>query len=135
MAKTCKSCGAVLKGRICEYCGTLHAVEGDIVPQQAQTMQQQNTTNQQPEVHKLNYDASSHVSTTTEQISPKNKMVTLLLCFFFGVWGVHRFYVGKIGMGILYFFTAGLFGIGWIIDLILILTGSFEDGSGLAIKR
>lgn len=49
---------------------------------------------------------------------PKNKWIALLLCIF-TVCG-HKFYEGKPGMGILYFFTLGLFGIGWIIDIITI---------------
>lgn len=47
----------------------------------------------------------------------KSKLATLLLCLVFGVYGAHRFYVGKISSGILYLCTAGLFGIGIIIDL------------------
>lgn len=58
-----------------------------------------------------------------EQISEKNNKWTIfLLCLFLGYLGVHKFYEGKIGMGILYLCTFGLFGFGWLIDLILILT-------------
>lgn len=51
----------------------------------------------------------------------KSKWVALLLCIFLGLFGAHKFYEGKIGMGILYLLTAGLFCIGWIIDIISIL--------------
>ena len=51
-----------------------------------------------------------------------NKWTAFLLCFFLGVFGAHKFYEGKVGMGILYLFTAGLFGIGAFIDFIVILT-------------
>lgn len=50
----------------------------------------------------------------------KTKLVAYLLWFFLGVFGAHKFYLGKIGMGILYIFTLGLFGIGIIIDLFTI---------------
>lgn len=53
--------------------------------------------------------------------SQKNKWVTFLLCFFLGFLGAHKFYEGKVGMGILYIFTMGLFGFGWLVDIILIL--------------
>ena len=52
----------------------------------------------------------------------KNKWVSVLLCLFLGYFGGHKFYEGKIGMGILYLFTGGLFMIGVIIDLIVLLT-------------
>ena len=68
-------------------------------------------------------------------VSKKNKMVALLLCIFLGVLGVHRFYVGKIGTGLLYLFTGGLFGIGWIIDIILIAVGSFKDQFDLPLRQ
>ncbi len=50
-----------------------------------------------------------------------NKWVAFWLCFFLGIFGGHKFYEGKTGMGILYIFTAGLFGIGYLIDLVTIL--------------
>lgn len=50
---------------------------------------------------------------------PKNKWVSFFLCLF-TICG-HKFYEGKAGMGILYLFTVGLFGVGWIIDLINLL--------------
>lgn len=50
-----------------------------------------------------------------------NKWVAFVLCFLFGFLGAHRFYEGKIGTGILYLFTCGLFGIGWLVDLIIII--------------
>lgn len=53
---------------------------------------------------------------------PKNKVVALVLCIFLGYFGAHKFYENKPGMGVLYIFTAGLFGIGWIIDIIILLT-------------
>lgn len=68
-------------------------------------------------------------------ISPKSRLVSVLLCLFFGVLGVHRFYAGKIGSGIIYLFTLGFFGFGTFIDLILILIGSFRDKQGLQIKN
>ena len=48
----------------------------------------------------------------------RNKWISLALCFF-TVFG-HKFYEGKIGMGILYLFTGGLFGIGWFVDLFVL---------------
>lgn len=62
--------------------------------------------------------------------SDKSKWVAFFLCFFLGVLGFHRFYVGKIGTGILYLLTGGLLGIGAIVDCISILCGSFKDKFG-----
>ncbi len=62
--------------------------------------------------------------------SPKSRLVATLLCFFLGGLGIHRFYVGKVGTGILYLFTGGLFGIGALVDFIMILCGSFTDKEG-----
>lgn len=61
---------------------------------------------------------------------PKNKWVAFFLCLFFGCFGVHRFYVRKTGTGIIWLFTCGLFGIGWLVDLVMILLGAFRDNMG-----
>jgi len=53
--------------------------------------------------------------------NPKDKWVALLLCFFLGVFGAHKFYEGKGGMGVIYILTCGLFGIGVLVDLIVLL--------------
>ncbi len=68
-------------------------------------------------------------------VSDKKKWTAFWLCFFLGIFGVHRLYVGKIGTAILWAFTAGLFGFGAIIDLLAILFGNFRDKDGLRIKR
>lgn len=67
--------------------------------------------------------------------SEKNWVVVLLLCIFLGELGIHRFYVGKIGTGIIYLLTGGLFGIGWVVDLILIIVGKFKDKEGKLVKQ
>jgi TM2 domain-containing membrane protein YozV len=66
-------------------------------------------------------------------ISPKSRLVALLLCFFLGCLGVHRFYAGKIGTGVVQLLTLGGFGIWALIDLILILMGAFTDETGRRI--
>ena len=68
-------------------------------------------------------------------VSPKSRLVALLLCFFFGVVGVHRFYVGKNGTGILMIVTLGGLGLWAFIDLIMILVGAFTDQQGRRVFK
>src|SRR5262245_39640212 len=65
----------------------------------------------------------------------KRILPALLLCFFFGVFGAHRFYVGKVGTGIAQLFTLGGLGFWALIDLILILCGAFTDENGIKITQ
>lgn len=62
------------------------------------------------------------------------RWILAVVAFFFGVLGVHRFAVGKIGTGFLYLLTGGLFGIGALVDFVMLLCGTFTDASGRQIK-
>ena len=61
------------------------------------------------------------------KISKRSRLVAFLLCYIFGMFGAHRFYVGKKGTAILYILTFGLFGIGLLIDTLRIILGKFKD--------
>ncbi len=69
-----------------------------------------------------------------QQTSEKNYIAMILLCFFLGSLGIHRFYAGKIGTGILMIITLGGLGIWTLIDLIVIIIGNFKDKEGMEIK-
>lgn len=69
----------------------------------------------------------------TSLTSDKNKDTTLILCIFGGAFGLHQFYVGNLGNGLLYLFTVGFFCFGWIGDIIKILLGSFRDNAGMPL--
>lgn len=69
------------------------------------------------------------------EVSDKSRLAAALLCWFIGFLGVHRFYVGKTGTGILMIVTLGGLGVWVLIDLIMILIGSFRDKSGKALQN
>jgi len=71
---------------------------------------------------------------THMELSDRSFLVMLLLCFFLGVFGVHRFYAGKIGTGFLMIITLGGLGIWSLADFIIIACGAFRDVDGLPIK-
>ena len=123
MAGKCPVCGAPLEGNACSYCGYREPVQAGAG---------QSTGGEQPQVVINNQTVVN--GGVAFGVSKKDKMVTLLLCIFLGGLGVHRFYVGKIGTGVLYLLTAGIFGIGWIVDIVVIAMGNFTDGFGLPIK-
>ena len=66
--------------------------------------------------------------------SDQSWLVALILCILLGWLGIHRFYVGKAGTGILMLLTGGGFGIWWLIDIILIAVGGFTDKGGNFLK-
>lgn len=73
------------------------------------------------------------VNNYVNAVSNKSRLAALLLAIFLGPIGVHRFYAGKVGTGLLWLFTGGLFGVGYIVDIIMIAVGSFSDSFGRPI--
>ena len=79
--------------------------------------------------------------TPEKQISEKQKTTTILLAFFLGALGIHRFYVGKTGTGIIMLLLTltiiGIYisGIWATIDLVMIILDKFKDGKGLIISK
>lgn len=70
-----------------------------------------------------------------EPISPKSRAAAAVLAWFLGIFGVHRFYLGKVGTGILMIFTLGGLGIWTLIDFIIIIVGSFRDKEGRVVAN
>ena len=74
-------------------------------------------------------------TSVSESVSEKGFVPALLLCLFLGGFGLHRFYVGKVGTGILMLLTLGGLGIWTLIDIVMIVVGSFRDKQGLTLRR
>lgn len=116
----CPNCGALTPGKkFCQHCGQViddGCIVCPICGKQVGQLKQE-----QPQIVINNSNNNTNVNRVGGYGRPKNKWVALLLCVFLGIFGAHKFYEGKIGMGVLYIFTLGLLGIGWLIDIITIL--------------
>ncbi len=71
---------------------------------------------------------------TTSNTSDKNFIILLLLSIFIGGLGIDRFYLGKIGTGVLKLITLGGFGVWWLVDLIIIVSGNMKDAEGRVVR-
>ncbi len=104
--------------KFCKFCGQQIPMEAVLCVKCGRQVEQlQGVQNVNPQVVINNAPPVVYRNGT-----PKDKWVAFILCFFFGIFGAHCFYEGKVGSGLLRLFTLGLFGIGWLIDLIIILT-------------
>jgi len=112
--------------KFCVHCGEKIAIDAVICikcGRQVEELRRAANT-EQPNVVINNTNTNSNVNSSTEAFirgRQRSKWVALLLCFFVGYLGVHKFYEGKVGLGILYLFTLGLFGIGVFVDFIVLL--------------
>ena len=108
--KFCKHCSAKIPEAavICTHCGC-----------QVEDMNHINQPN--IVINNANTNTNTNINPGMLGILVRNKWVAFFLCLFLGFAGAHKFYEGKAGMGILYIFTFGLFGIGWFVDCISLL--------------
>ena len=106
--------------KYCKHCGELIDKDCIICPKCGKQVEELKRSSENIVINNTN-TASANATANVHVIGgrAKNKWISLLLCIF-TVCG-HKFYEGKIGMGILYLFTCGLFGIGWLIDVISLL--------------
>ena len=108
--------------KYCKFCGEQIHEDAIICPKCGRQIEElKGNYQQQPNVVINNTNMNTNVNSANGK--PKDKMLSIILCCigFFGFAGLHKFYEGKAGMGILYLFTFGLFGIGWFIDCIVLL--------------
>jgi len=85
--------------------------------------------------HKNHTDAYYNQNTMPPRIFPKSRLLALILCIICSTVGFHRYYVGRLPSAFLYMITFGFCGIGWIIDIFLIISGTFKDSNGLPLKQ
>lgn len=105
--------------KYCKYCAAQIPMEAVLCVKCGRQVEQlQGFTNVNPQV----IISNAPQQTIMPAGKRKDKWVAFVLAFFLGALGIHRFYEGKIGTGILWMLTGGLFGIGWLVDWITILT-------------
>lgn len=111
------------KTKYCKYCCEKIPEDAIICTHCGRQVEQ--IKNEQPQV--IINNSNSNINNNTNRNNAnyhggaKNKWVALLLCLFLGFFGIHKFYEGKILLGIVYLCTFGLFGIGWFVDCISLL--------------
>ena len=122
-ATACPNCGSpIANQKYCKFCGEQIDKECVVCPKCGKQVEELKNTDKNIVINNNNSvssSASAAASVNNALYShgkPKNKWISLLLCIF-TVCG-HKFYEGKMGMGILYLLTGGLFFVGWIIDII-----------------
>ena len=115
--------------KFCKHCGQKSPEDAVTCTQcgrQVEELRQAAPVQAQPQIIINNDNTNTNTNTNNNYGAvprgrEKNKWVALLLCLFLGGIGAHKFYEGKIVMGIIYLFTAGLFGIGVLVDFISLL--------------
>lgn len=123
-AASCPNCGAVVKKKFCQHCG--ESIDSDCVvcPKCGKQVGDFGRNDRNIVINNSSSASASASASATVYANmrgkPKNKWVSLILCIFFGYFGAHKFYEERIGMGVLYLFTLGLLGIGWIADIIIL---------------
>ena len=104
--------------KFCKHCGKKIPVAAVVCP--ACGCQVEELKSQTPNIVINNSNENTNMNTNVVGVGGRmlNKWVAFFLCLFLGFMGAHKFYEGKNIMGVVYLFTFGVFGIGWVIDII-----------------
>lgn len=118
-AEKCPGCGALRDGlKYCQHCGQQIDKECIVCPKCGKQVGEAKSGQSGVVINNTNQNQNNNAVIGAGFGRLRNKWVALVLCILLGEFGAHKFYEGRIGMGILYLFTFGLFGIGWIVDII-----------------
>jgi hypothetical protein len=109
------------ESKFCEFCGNEVHIDAVMCPKCGRQLEELKTDKSSSNPQVVINNSNQINGPIVRGAKECDKWISFLLCFFLGVFGAHKFYEGKAGLGILYIFTLGLFGIGWFIDLIVIL--------------
>ena len=113
------------KTKYCKHCGEKIPTDAVICTKCGRQVEDIKKSNSDQIIINNNNNATAAASATAVAGGfygrPKNKWVSFFLCLFLGFLGAHKFYEEKTGTGVLYLFTFGLFGIGWLVDCIILL--------------
>lgn len=107
--------------KFCKHCGQQIDKDCVVCPVCGKQVEDLKSSQQPVVINNTNANTNSVDVKMENRGTEKNKWVAFVLCLFLGVFGAHKFYEGKILMGVIYIFTGGLLLIGCIIDLIAIL--------------
>ncbi len=137
--RKCEKCGSTVFVReggydVCQYCGAKYPAEDTSDTSAPGAAAPRTPVNVQISMNK-NAKHTNGVYVSVNVRSDKSWTLTLILAIFFGYFGIHRFYVGKLATGALWFCTAGCFFVGWLGDIWKIAIGKFTDGDGRYILR
>ena len=107
--------------KFCKHCGQQIDKDCVVCPVCGKQVEDLKSSQQPVVINNTNANTNSVDVKMENRGTEKNKWVAFVLCLFLGLVGAHKFYEGKILVVVVYIFTAGLFFVGWIIDLIAIL--------------
>lgn len=116
------------KTKFCKHCGEKIPEDAVLCTKCGRQVEELKKSGSEPIIINNNNNNSSSSSSSAAAVAgfgfnrARNKWVALALCICLGWLGAHKFYEGKIGMGLLYLFTCGLFFVGVVIDIISLLT-------------